>query len=119
MSYEVAFRKRILKCFDEGKSMAEIARLFDISVSSIKRWRKKQESGSLKDPVRKRSFQKIDPAKLEAYVLEHPDAYLSEIAEVFQCATSSVHAALAKLGFTHKKKSTAYREQDQKKLKPS
>ena len=115
MSYEVSFRKRILKSLDEGKSITKTAQLFDISVSSIKRWRKKQATGSLEDPVRKRNFKKIDPAKLEAYVLEHPDAYLSELAEVFQCATSSIHEALAKLNFTRKKKSNTYSEQDSKK----
>jgi len=119
MSYEISFRKRILSCLEEGKSMVETARLFDISVSSIKKWRKKQEAGSLKDPVRNRSFKKIDPAKLETYVVEHPDAYLSELAEIFQCSTAAIHKALVKLGFRHKKKSTTYHEQDQKKSKNS
>lgn len=53
-----------------------------------------QAKGSLIDPVRIRSPKKIDPAKLEAYVLENPDTYLSELAEVFQCATSSIHNSI-------------------------
>ncbi len=118
MSYETLFRKRTLRYLKEGHGMAETARLFGISVSSIKKWKKMEEAGSLQDPVRNRKFKKIDPAKLEAYVIENPDAYLSEIAHIFQCATSSVHEALTKLGFKHKKKSTTYREQD-KKLKNS
>ena len=80
---------------------------------------KKQATGSLEDPVHKRNFKKIDPVKLQAYVLEHPDAYLSELAKVFQCATSSIHEALVKLNFTRKKKSNTYSEQNQKKSKNS
>lgn len=117
MAYEISFRKCILNTLDEGKSITETARLFNISTSSIKKWRKKMAEGFLEDPVRRCNFKKIDPIQLKSYILEHPDAYLSEIAEVFQCATSCVHEALTKLGFKHKKKSTIYREQDQKKLK--
>ena len=115
MAYEISFRKRILEALDEGKSMAEVSRLFNVSPGSIKKWRQKFAEGSLEDPVRQRNFKKIDPVKLKAYMEEHPDAYLYEIAEVFQCATSSVHEMLVKIGLRRKKKSTTYREKDQKK----
>ncbi|MHC5226038.1 IS630 transposase-related protein [Ignatzschineria sp. LJL83] len=50
----------------------------------------------------------MDPEKLSAFIKDNPDAYLSELAEEFQCATSSIHEALVKLGFTRKKKSIKY-----------
>ena len=76
MAYEISFRKRILEALNEGKSMAEVSRLFNVSPGSIKKWRQKFAEGSLEDPVRQRNFKKIDPVKLKAYMEEHPDAYL-------------------------------------------
>lgn len=59
MAYEVSFRKRVLRCLEEGRSIVETAKLFGISVSSIKTWRKKQAAGNLVDPIRKRTFKKL------------------------------------------------------------
>ena len=83
MAYEISFRKRILNTLDEGKNVTETARLFNISTSSIKKWLKKLAEGSLEDPVRQCNFKKIDPIQLKVYILEHPDVYLSEIADFF------------------------------------
>ncbi len=47
-------------------------------------------------------------------MIKYPHDYLSEIIEIFQCATSSFHEELVKLDFTRKKKSTTYREQNKK-----
>ena len=42
--------------------------------------------------------------KLSAYVKEHPDAYLREIADVFGCTDDAVRLALIKLKITRKKR---------------
>ncbi|MBF0788362.1 transposase, partial [Streptococcus sp. 19428wC2_LYSM12] len=41
--------------------------------------------------------------QLEAYVQQHPDAFLRELAEHFNCRISSVWAALKQLAITLKK----------------
>ena len=37
MAYEISFRKRVLEALDEGKSMYEVSRLFNVSPTSIKK----------------------------------------------------------------------------------
>ena len=59
-----------------------------------------------------RSFRKVDPEKLKAYIAEHPDAYLREIAEVFNCCKTTITNALRRLKITRKKKTKHYKEQD-------
>ena len=67
-------------------------------------WVKKyKETGEIKDREFKRKPKKIDPEKLEKYIEEHPDAYLREIAQVFNCTPVAVHNRLKKLGITRKK----------------
>ena len=44
-----------------------------------------------------RKWRKIDPEKLRAYVSEHPDAFLEEIGEVFECSGEAIRLALKKL----------------------
>ena len=51
-----------------------------------------------------RSFRKIDPEKLKAYVEEHPDAYQWELAEVFGCSESGIRDALRHHKITRKKR---------------
>lgn len=69
-----------------------------------------------KHPV-KRSFRKVDPEKLKEYVRANPDAYLREIANVFNCSSTAVLKSLNKLNITRKKKTTHYHEQDPQKVK--
>jgi len=66
-----------------------------------------QETGGYEKRPLNRSFKKIDPVRLENYVAEHPDAYLVEVAEMFDCGESAVRKALKKLGITRKKRQTA------------
>ena len=46
---------------------------------------------------------KLPLEELEAYVNQHPDAFLREIAEHFNCSIPSVWVALKKLNITLKK----------------
>ena len=62
-----------------------------------------------------RSFRKIDPEKLKAYVAEHPDAYQSEMAEAFGCSESGIRNALGAYKITRKKRRLATRSRIQKK----
>ena len=63
----------------------------------------------------KRPYKKIDPEKLRLYVKNNPDAYLREIADVFQCCPTAIRKALQRLQIT-RKKTTHYKEQSAEKV---
>ena len=88
--------------------------MFKVGLTTIKRWKKQyKETGSLSKKELKRSFKKIDPEKLTAYLEKHPDAYLREIAEAFDCTDMAVHYAMRKLGITRKKRGSVTRSKTQ------
>jgi transposase len=108
MSYDTKYRQRTLEYRQEGHTLEETSRVFKVSISTILDWTKlHQETGGYEPRPLNRSFKKIDPLRLESYVAEHPDAYLTEIAEVFDCGESAIRKALKKLGITRKKRRSA------------
>ncbi|MDR0460953.1 MAG: transposase [Nitrososphaerota archaeon] len=46
----------------------------------------------------------MNPKQLEQYITEHPDAYLKEIADHFNCKPASIYNALVKQKITRQKK---------------
>ena len=84
--------------------------VFKVSKSRIQKWEKQlKETGNLEKKKLHRSFRKIDPEKLKAYVAEHPDAYQSEMAEAFGCSESGIRDALRRHKITRKKRRPATR----------
>ncbi len=54
--------------------------MFGVVKSTVHRWVKQyEETGDLSNKPFNRSFKKIDPEKLKAYVAEHPDDTQEEI----------------------------------------
>jgi transposase len=97
-------RIRVNKYLDEGHTQRETRTTFHISMTAINSWRKKyKETGHVMDDPPRRTFKKLDPVKLKAYVKEHPDAYLKEIGEVFGCSDTAVLKAFKRLNITRKK----------------
>ena len=78
MSDSVDWRKKVLKYGEEGGSVTEAARLFDISRPAIDQWIKKKNAGSLKDQPPKRPWRKINPEEVIAFVEKHSDLTLAE-----------------------------------------
>ena len=74
-----------------------------------------KETGDLEKKELHRSFRKIDPEKLKAYVAEHPDAYQSEMAEALGCSESGIRDALRRYKITRKKRQSATRSRIRKK----
>jgi len=108
MSYDKRYRQRTIEYRQEGHTLEETSRVFKVSISTILDWTKlHQETGGYEKRPLNRSFKKIDPVRLESYIAEHPDAYLTEIAEVFYCGESAVRKALKKLDITRKKRRSA------------
>ena len=105
MAYSEDIRKRVVDYLEEGHTQESAKAVFKVGLSAIKRWRKQySETGNLANKPLSRGHKKIDPVKLSAYVKEHPDAYLREIAEVFVCTEEAVRQALKRLKITRKKK---------------
>ena len=111
MAYETKFREKVLKYISKGHSVREAHEVFEVGTTTIKEWKKLQkQTGSLEKRPLKRSHKKIDPVKLKAYLAEHPDSFLREIAEHFKCTEVAVFLAFKRLGITRKKNERIPRE---------
>ena len=116
MSYSKDYKKRTIEYREEGHTLKETHKTFKVWTSTIQRWEKQlKETGDLEKKELHRSFRKIDPEKLKKYVKEHPDAYQSEMAEVFGCSESGIRYALKRYGITRKKRQPAIRSKIKKK----
>ena len=62
-----------------------------------------------------RSFKKIDPEKLKAYIAEHPDDTQQEVATVFGCCNQAISQAYRRLGITRKKRHSVIKNRAKKK----
>ena len=104
MAYDEKYKLRSLSYRNEGHTLSQTSAVFQISITTIRKWEKQlKEDGNLKRRPITRRFKKIDPEKLRAYVRDHPDAYLREIAEVFQCCQTAIRKTLIRLKITRKK----------------
>jgi len=105
MAYDEKLRIRAVEYRKEGHTLRETAKIFKIGTTTLKKWiRKYDETGEIKDNPPKHTFKKVDPVKLEEYIDERPDAFLSEIATYFNCSSMAISKALRKLKITRKKR---------------
>ena len=120
MTYSIDFREAVLAHIDSGASIDSTSTLFSIGTTTIKNWKKlRATTGMLKGSGRPCSPYKIDSDKLKAYVKDHPDAYLNEIAEHFGVTSPGIHAAMKRLNITRKKVSALQRAKRRKTTKLS
>src|SRR5215510_6768733 len=69
MSYTTKFRKEVMKFIDKGNTITATASQFSIGETTIKEWKKlRNTTGSLEKRPLNRTFKKIDPEKLIAYL---------------------------------------------------
>ena len=105
MAYSVDFREKVIEFIKKGHSQREASKVFGVHQETVNQWHQQyRKTGSLGKKPYHRSFRKLDPEKLSAYVNEHPDAYLKEIGEAFDCSDVAVLKAFKRLGITHKKR---------------
>lgn len=103
----------MIEYLEDGHVQREARDVFHISLSTINKWHQLyQTTGKMEDKKPCRSFKKLDPVKLQAYVEEHPSAYLKEIGAAFGCGESSVRKALRRLGITRKKRQNGIRSKN-------
>ena len=99
-----------------GNSYEGTGKIFGVSASTVHRWVKQyEETGDLSNKPLNRSFKKIDPEKLKAYVAEHPYDTQKEVALVFGCCNQAISQAYRKLGITRKKRHYAIKNRIPKK----
>ncbi len=107
--YSQDLRDRVLAACDRAMKTKQIADLFGVSRSWVRRVKqRRREHGEVaprppEPPVR---YAKINRARLCELVEAHPDATLVELRAMLgvQCAESAVWKALNKMGFTFKKR---------------
>lgn len=100
MTYSRDFRSKVMTLREkENLSMAEIAKRFDVGVSSIMRWSKNIESKL----TRNKPATKIDMEALKKDVEDYPDAYQYERAQRLMVSKNCVCCALKRLNVTYKK----------------
>lgn len=115
MTYSTDLRKKALDYIEKGGSKEEASRIFGVTTRTLLNWIKRKKIGCLAPNKRKeRTPHKIENEKLKAYLKEHPDAYLREIAQFFGAAVTTVFYACKRLKITLKKKTPFYQERDEK-----
>jgi len=104
MSYDIELRRRAIEYWNDGHSKKETAAVFQVGTTALQTWKSQlNESGTLAPKKRKETWKKIDPARLQKYNEEHPDAYLDEIADEFGCTDTAIVKAFRRLKITRKK----------------
>lgn len=106
--YSQDMRDKVFSAVDRGKGNREIAEMFDVSDSWVRRLvQRRRECGETAPrPMGGKRFEKIDRATLADLVARRPDATLQELREGLgvACAISAIGAALQKLGLSFKKR---------------
>ena len=103
MAYSIDFRKKVLDYCERTHNIAKATDLFNISRNTIYQWLKlQQKTGKLEHQAKGIQPKKVDRKKLIAYLEDYPDAYLSEIATVFDCHPTTIHYALKSIGYIRK-----------------
>ena len=93
-----------MEYWNDGHNKKETAAVFKIGTTTLQRWKSQlNETGSLETRKRVENWRKIEPKKLLEYIELHPDAYLKEMAEEFNCSINAIFKALRRLKISRKK----------------
>ncbi|MDD3470952.1 MAG: IS630 transposase-related protein [Thermoguttaceae bacterium] len=106
MKYDKRFRERAIAFQEGGAAFKQLKTVFGIDRKTHNAWVKLlRETGSvIPEHVFRSRQRKIDKEALRKAVEKKPDAYLSELAALFQCSIPAVFYALKKMGITLKKR---------------
>ena len=105
MAYSKDTREMVLNYLNKGHTYKEANEELGVSISAMQQWKKLlNETGSLEKRSKNRSASKFHAEELKAFVKEHPETTLEEIAEHFGGSISGAHDALSRCGITFKKR---------------
>jgi len=106
--YSQDIRDKVFGAVDRGRSNGEIADMFGVSDSWVRRLvqRRREHGETAPRPMGGKRFEKIDRTRLADLVAARPDATLHELREGLGvlCAISAIGAAVKKLGLSFKKR---------------
>ena len=112
-AYSEDLRARVVRAVEQGKQPREVAKIFDMSITSVRRFvRQKRKQGHLRSqlpPGRPRTLSVEHEAALTEQVKVHQDASLKEHTKLLEEATGqqvslmTVQRTLLRLGITRKK----------------
>jgi transposase len=112
-AYSLDLRQRIVAALDAGKRPSEVAVLFSVGVSTVKRYRQqRRETGALdprSSPGRTPTIRPEQREILWAQLVEHPVAILEEHCALWAAATgvrvsiTTMSREIRRLGWTRKK----------------
>ena len=105
--YSNDLRDRVLSYYDDGHTQKESCDVFGIGRTTLTSWLKqRRDTGSahLRPRPKRRRSARIDEQQLRDYLETHPDAYLREIAIVFEVSDVAVLYACRRFGISRKKR---------------
>jgi transposase len=103
MAYSIDFKKRAVAYKQEGHTFEQLKEAFGIPPETYYQWDEKFKTGYYNTKIERERSRKIDKEQLKKAVAEKPDAYLHELAELFDCSPQAVFLMLEKLNITRKK----------------
>jgi transposase len=121
-AYSLDLRQRILAALDSGMSRYSVARIFRVSRVTIKRYlSRRQDTGGYaprRGPGRTARIGRAQYGDLRAQLESSPDGTLEEHCRLWEqtyqvrVSVSTMHRAIARCGWTRKKKTVSACEQD-------
>ena len=103
MAYSIDFITRAVAFKQEGHTFGELYEAFEISSATYYDWVKKLNIGHYNVKIKRERNRKIDKEALRRAVAENPDAFLSELAKLFNCTPTAIFYALENMGISRKK----------------
>jgi transposase len=111
-AYSPDLRERILRALDGGMSTSEAARVFDVGISTVKRYvRQQRETGSLAPkpiPGRPARIGPAEHAALQAQLESHPTETLARHCELWEqqhgtrVSIATMSRVIRRLGWVHR-----------------
>lgn len=105
MIYSTILHKKVLKTIKQGMSVRTVAKLYDISPTTVINWKKGIVIQSII-----RLPRKISDDALKQNIVAYPDDYYYERAVRLGCSKSGIEVAMKRLGYTHKKASNIIKQ---------
>lgn len=103
--YSIDLRQRVVEYLQKTQDKKKASELFQVGIATVYRWAARfAQKGHVEPLRRERAYKKIDDEQLIAYVKEHPDHFLSEIAAHFGLTLQAIFYALKRLKITRKKR---------------
>jgi len=105
MAYSLDLRIRAMELLNSNEDIVEVSDLLGVSLSSLYRWKKRNNSKTLKPSYPKaRGAYKLDERAMVDYISSNPDAYQHEIASAMNVTKSAIQWSFKRLGITRKKR---------------